>query len=230
MKLKLLIHEEFGEIRIEYVDGEPWFVAKDVCASLDIKQTSVAIKELDGDEKGVISIHTLGGNQDMLHVNESGLYGLIFQSRKPVAKKFLRWVTREVLPSIRKTGGDGASHLPAPMPRLEMYSGELCISYGWLMQAGIAKKDTIKNSITRGLITRVRRGCKGTPALLVYNSLPALWKKRIEERYGVPQMPELHAYKYTTDEMLDLMGYVLQPGVKKTDIVTRLLKDKGYEI
>lgn len=83
-------------------DGEPWFVAADVLDALGLDRK--ALERLDDDEKGVSSIHTLGGAQDMTVVNESGLYNLILGSRKPQAKAFKRWVTHEVLPAIRKTG------------------------------------------------------------------------------------------------------------------------------
>lgn len=86
------------------IDGEPWFVASDICESLEIKNSRQAVSKLDDDEKGVILNDTLGGKQSVASVNESGLYALIVQSRKPVAKAFRKWVTSEVLPSIRKTG------------------------------------------------------------------------------------------------------------------------------
>lgn len=91
-------------VRVVMVDGEPWFVAADVCAALTIGNTAMALERLDDDEKGVSSIDTLGGMQQMAIVNEPGLYTLILGSRKPEAKRFKRWLTHEVLPSIRKTG------------------------------------------------------------------------------------------------------------------------------
>lgn len=92
-------------IRIVMKDDDPWFVAADVCAVLGIKNTSDALaKSLDSDEKGVEIIYTLGGQQKLNVVNESGLYSLILRSNKPEARKFRKWVTAEVLPSIRKTG------------------------------------------------------------------------------------------------------------------------------
>ena len=96
----------FGSVRV-FTDenGEPWFVAADVCRVLDIKNPSDTInKRLDSDERGIEIIYTPSGDQEMLVVNESGLYNLIFRSTKPEAKKFRKWVTEEVLPSIRKTG------------------------------------------------------------------------------------------------------------------------------
>ena len=97
-------NENNKPIRVELVDGEPWFVAKDVCDALTLENSRKATASLDDDEKGVSPIVTPSGTQQMTIVNESGLYNLIFQSRKPEAKKFRKWVTGEVLPSIRKTG------------------------------------------------------------------------------------------------------------------------------
>jgi len=92
------------KIRIALVDGEPWFVAKDICAALEIKDVSDAIGRLDEDEKGKVLIPTPGGNQEVLSVNEPGFYSLVSGSRKVEAKSFQRWVNHEVLPSIRQTG------------------------------------------------------------------------------------------------------------------------------
>lgn len=98
--------------------GQPWFVAADVCAALDLPETHKAIARLDDDEKGRNSIPTPGGQQEMSVVNESGLYNLVLGSRKPEAKRFKRWITHEVLPSIRKTGAYASpmsvTALPAP--------------------------------------------------------------------------------------------------------------------
>lgn len=97
-------HETFGSIRTLTKDGEPWFVAVDVCKSLDIGNSRQALTRLDEDEKGVISTDTLGGEQQMSIVNEPGLYSLVLGSRKPETKAFKRWITHEVIPQIRKTG------------------------------------------------------------------------------------------------------------------------------
>lgn len=85
-------------------NGETWFVAKDVCEVLKIKQRGSALNRLSSDEKDIDLINTPGGPQKMSIVNEFGLYQLILRSDKPQAKEFQRWVTHEVLPSIRKTG------------------------------------------------------------------------------------------------------------------------------
>lgn len=93
------------EIRTVVKDGEPWFVAKDICVALNISwQGSKSLDFLDDDEKGVGFFPTPGGDQEMVIVSESGLYTLIVRSNKPEAKVFRKWVTSEVLPTIRKTG------------------------------------------------------------------------------------------------------------------------------
>lgn len=95
--------------------GEPWFVAADVLSTISLDRK--ALERLDDDEKGVNSIHTPGGIQEMTTVNEPGLYALVLGSRKAEAKRFKRWVTHEVLPAIRKTGSyavPAMAALPAP--------------------------------------------------------------------------------------------------------------------
>jgi len=101
---------EFGEIRSVEIDGEPWLVGKDVAVALGYeKPTDTVRKRVDEEDRGVSKIETPSGTQEMTIINESGLYSLILSSKLPGAKKFKRWVTSEVLPSIRKTGG----YLPA---------------------------------------------------------------------------------------------------------------------
>lgn len=108
-EMQVFQNDEFGEVRTIMRDGEPWFVAADVCRVLDIRNSRDAVVRLDEDEKGVASTDTLGGEQQMTVVNESGLYSLILGSRKSEARKFKRWITHEVLPSIHKYGAYAAS-------------------------------------------------------------------------------------------------------------------------
>lgn len=89
-------------VRVVMCNENPWFVAADVLSALTLDRK--ALERLDDDEKGVNSIHTPGGEQEMTVINESGMYNLILGSRKPEAKRFKKWVTSEVLPAIRKTG------------------------------------------------------------------------------------------------------------------------------
>lgn len=93
-----------SEVRTVELNGEPWFVLKDVCGILSIGNVSDVYTRLDADEKGVGQIDTLGGRQNMNIINESGLYNVILRSDKPEAKPFRKWVTAEVLPTIRKHG------------------------------------------------------------------------------------------------------------------------------
>lgn len=99
--LQLFNNPEFGSVRVVEIDGEAWFVAADVCRVLEIQNPTDALKRLDDDER---SRFNLGRQGEANIVNESGLYALVSTSRKPEAKKFRKWVTNEVLPSIRKTG------------------------------------------------------------------------------------------------------------------------------
>lgn len=98
---------ESQSVRVFEQDGEPWFVAKDVCKVLEVGNPRHAVSRLDEDERGVFNNDTLGGPQKTGIINESGLYSLILTSRKPAAKRFKKWVTAEVLPSLRKTGQYG---------------------------------------------------------------------------------------------------------------------------
>lgn len=99
------------QVRTVIVEGEPWFVAADVCRILEHSNVSMAVAALDDDEKGLSTLDTPGGRQSVTTINEPGLYSLILRSRKQEAKAFKRWVTHEVLPAIRRTGAYAA---PAP--------------------------------------------------------------------------------------------------------------------
>ena len=106
-EIKIFKNAEFGNIRTSMVNGEPWFVGKDVAEALGYvkARNAIATHVLEEDKKDAPIQGDLGGVQQMTIINESGLYSLILSSKLPNAKKFKRWVTSEVLPSIRKTGG-----------------------------------------------------------------------------------------------------------------------------
>lgn len=118
-------------LRVVEINNEPWFVAADVCRALDVGNPSLAVNGrpdrqgdgLDDDERGVAAVNTPSGEQKMLVVSESGLYSLVFKSRKLEAKAFRRWVTRDVLPAIRKTGkyeapkGRAEFQIPRTLPQ-----------------------------------------------------------------------------------------------------------------
>lgn len=101
-EIQIFEHEAFGQIRVIDRDGEPWFIAIDVCRALEHSNVSVALDRVDGDEKAKFNLGLPGG--DTWCVNEPGLYSLVLGSRKPEAKAFKRWVTHEVLPAIRQNG------------------------------------------------------------------------------------------------------------------------------
>ncbi|QQD82646.1 phage antirepressor KilAC domain-containing protein [Bacillus siamensis] len=101
-QLQQIFNYQNQEVRTVIQDGQPWFVAKDVCEILGIKNATQAVSKLDVDERSMLNIGRQGNTNI---VNEPGLYTLILGSRKPEAKQFKRWITHEVIPTIRKTGG-----------------------------------------------------------------------------------------------------------------------------
>lgn len=104
-KITIFNNKEFGTIRTTIINDEPYFVGKDAAISLGYSNPRKAIIDhVDEEDKGVTKCDTLGGSQDFTVINESGLYSLILSSKLPKAKAFKRWVTHEVIPSIRKTG------------------------------------------------------------------------------------------------------------------------------
>ena len=121
-EIQKFVNEQFGTIRTVNIDGEPWFVGKDVCEAFGDTNYRRSLANIDGSDKGVSQIDTAGGKQNMTVINESGLYSLLFQMQPQKAKgvsqndtlveerieklhRFKHWVTSEVLPTIRKTGG-----------------------------------------------------------------------------------------------------------------------------
>lgn len=108
-QMQVFQNEEFGSIRTIEINGAPWFVGQDVARALGYGEgkslANAVANHVDAEDKGVAEMMTPGGKQNMTIINESGLYSLVLSSKLPTAKKFKRWVTSEVLPSIRKTGG-----------------------------------------------------------------------------------------------------------------------------
>lgn len=128
-------NEEFGQIRIVTISGEPWIVGKDAAVALGYKNPQEAIREhVEEDDKGVSEILTPGGKQKMSVINESGLYSLIFGSKLEGAKRFKHWVTSEVLPAIRKTGNYGAHSYRLKDATLPEVSGLLHEVTGFLRE------------------------------------------------------------------------------------------------
>lgn len=139
-KLQIFQNEELGSLRTVEIDGEIYFVGKDVAKILNYKNPQEAIRtHVDAEDKGVREILTPGGVQQMTVINESGLYSLILSSKLPTAKKFKRWVTSEVLPSIRKTGGYKAENIWTDKEKAEMLKE----------YAALATDDTLRYSILK---------------------------------------------------------------------------------
>lgn len=105
-ELQIFDSVEFGKVRTVQINNEPWFVAKDITDSLGYQNGRKAVADhVDEEDKDVTKCYTLGGEQTLTIINESGLYSLVLSSKIESAKKFKRWITSEVIPSIRKTGG-----------------------------------------------------------------------------------------------------------------------------
>lgn len=121
-EIQIFNSPEFGEIRTVIIDGEPWFVGRDIANALGyVKPQNAVRNNVDKEDARIESTLTNGGAQNTLVVNESGLYSLIFGSKLESAKKFKKWVTSEVLPSIRKTGSYGNQLPKNPMELLELH-------------------------------------------------------------------------------------------------------------
>ena len=104
-EIKVFESSEFGSVRTVEINGEPWFAGKDVAEMLGYSNTAKAVREhVDTEDKGVNEMDTPGGRQDVVIINESGLYSLVLSSKLPNAKAFKRWITTEVIPAIRKHG------------------------------------------------------------------------------------------------------------------------------
>ena len=104
-QMQVFENAEFGQVRVIEIDGQPWFIGRDVAEILGYKNSRQALAtNVDSDDKGVHSMDTLGGTQNIIVINESGLYSLILSSRLPAAKAFKHWITSDVLPTIRKHG------------------------------------------------------------------------------------------------------------------------------
>ncbi len=169
-------------VRVFDRDGEPWFVLADVCRVLEIADTGTAARRLDDDEKGVHSMHTLGGPQGATIINESGLYSLVLTSRKPAAKRFKKWVTADVLPTLRRTGvyvmGAEAEDLPSladgrlwgtRVAKVNAAARMLAVTdrlYGpeaaramWEMEAGLPKISHFRPGILAGTAQDDPLGC-----------------------------------------------------------------------
>lgn len=145
-ELKIFENEEFGEVRSLMIDNEPWFVGKDVAVALGYEKGRNAIqKHVDEDDAlkwGIMD--SLGREQEMVIINESGLYSLIFSSKLETAKKFKHWVTSEVLPSIRKTGSFMDKKYPVDASTLKGVASSGCLIERTMKHQGSAPFEVTK--------------------------------------------------------------------------------------
>lgn len=152
--IQIFNNEEFGNVRVATVDSEPWFVGKDVARALGYSNPQKAVRDhVDDEDRGVNEMDTPSGRQNIVIINESGLYALIFGSKLESAKKFKQWVTSEVLPSIRKHGGYIAGQ--EDMSNEELLSKALLVA-----QSKIEERDKIieeKNATIQQLDECIQR-------------------------------------------------------------------------
>lgn len=162
------------QVRTVTIDSEPYFVAKDVCDILSLSDVSMAVSRLDDDEKLTQALLVSGQKRQMWCVNESGLYHLIFQSRKPEAKAFRKWVTAEVLPTLRRTGRYEVKPQPARKSvryprRGELINAEI-LELLWLigesLQQGDQTEIAIELGVTRRTVGRVLSGASRNSRVL----------------------------------------------------------------
>lgn len=199
------------QVRTVTIDGEPYFVAADVCSCLSISNNRDAVARLDDDEKLMSVIPTLAQGRNMTLVNESGLYNLIFQSRKPEAKAFRKWITSEVLPSIRKTG---QYRIRRPRPtRGELVNAEI-LNLLWLIGESLEHGDitdiALSLGVSRVTVSRTLNGsCRSGRVLmalyararrnreqsLLYTQ-PAMMAERLLGGTALPQGSHLPAVRF----------------------------------
>ena len=150
-----------AQVRTVEINGEPWFVLKDVCDILGLGTTARVAERLDDDEKGMSQIHTPGGKQEMTVISESGLYNVILRSDKPEAKPFRKWVTAEVLPTIRKTGSYSTPKAEKSNKALEIkeMNAKVRLSNQFLK---LAKIETLSTECKKILVEKAAEVLAGT--------------------------------------------------------------------
>lgn len=171
---------EKSPVRTVLVSGAPWFSSADVGKILQLSNIRASVALLDDDEKGVNTIDTPGGKQEISIVSESGLYALIFKSRRPEAKKFRRWVTSEVLPAIRKTGSYSATLTPAEQLQIRKaisaHAKKSAVAYQTIYHAlyarfQVAKYDQIRSEDLQTALDFIATCEVKLPALVDKNSI-----------------------------------------------------------
>lgn len=212
-ELQIFNNPEFGEVRTVNIDGEPWLVGKDVSVALGYANPQRAIRDhVDDEDKGVTEMVTPGGTQKVPIINESGLYSLVLSSKLPTAKKFKRWVTSEVLPAIRKTGG---YHIPQVTPNPHYRTRMI----------GTAVRDVGK---TAEALEKVF-GCRHGMALATASSM-------VGEAYGIDMTPvqrlipaEDNPGTLSPSQIAESLGLFNRQGNPDAQTVNRMLQSCGLQ-
>lgn len=186
-ELKVFENPTFGQVRTVEVDGEPWFVGKDVAEALGYSNTRDALsKHVDEDDKATVAFHDGSQNRNVTAVNESGLYSLILSSKLPGAKEFKRWVISEVIPSIRKTGGYTLK--PKPMTEYQQ------------MMADTRRRNARVQSAR--ILTQLAKQYKGSTYEQVLNAHAT---KELTGEFLLP-LPKLEEKTYSATEIGQMFG------------------------
>lgn len=232
--ISIFKNEEFGEVRTVIIDSEPWFVAADVCKALELSNPTVAVSRLDEDERAKFN---LGRQGEATIVNEAGLYSLILGSRKPEAKEFKRWITHDVIPSIRKTGGYVANedlfistYLPHADESTKIFFKATLDTMRKLDKENAELKDEIeyKENIIVGLVEDIdlaekrqrivqiiRKGCK-TPGMikarwaLLYSEFEKKYHINLSSRLARLKSAEIKNYMDVIDKNMNMIAQLFE--------------------
>ncbi|WP_077735657.1 BRO-N domain-containing protein [Bacillus sonorensis] len=190
-ELQKVFNYQDQQVRTVVKDGEPWFVAKDVCDVLGITDARKSVNLLDEDERNSVPVtDSLGRNQETFIINEPGLYSLILRSRKPEAKQFKRWITHEVIPTIRKTG---SYQMEQPKTPLEVLQGTInqLIEQDKRMNQLEGQVNNISNIVSMNNVgwrekvnVILKRIAKNWTGVEPYRSVMNLSYERLEQRAG----------------------------------------------
>ena len=199
-QLEIFRNREFGEIRTVTVDGEPWFVGKDIAEIMQYTNTQKAIRDhVDEEDKLTERIVLSGQNREVIFINESGLYSLILSSKIPGAKRFKRWVTSEVLPQIRKTGTYPKPMTPQEMMRVQlgMIDGheERITHLEHTMTIDYGQQQELKKAVNKRVVEVL--GGKGAPAYKeMSKKVFAECNHDIQDYFGVNSRNNIPSVRY----------------------------------
>lgn len=219
-----------GSVRVVMQDGEPWFIARDVCKCLELGNPRTSIALLDEDEKGVHTMDTPGGAQEMSIISEPGLYSLILRSRKPEAKAFKRWVTHDILPSIRKTGGHGLAMPKTYAEALRALAAEVELREAVEQQKALAEAQRDHAIRTKAEIGNRREATAMATASVAVRQRDALADKLGEGKHwkSVKAIPWLLEVFAASRGMYSVVGKKLSQLGERMGKPSREIEDAAY--